>query len=1346
MKKITSLMMMLVLCCVGAYAQVATDFVDKVIKVGTAQAEMVPGQWYFLHTPRNPNTDADTHVMPGETQPGTGGFVYDNTSNLMVSTAEVRDQLAAEEGVNANDYMKYLVRFVAVEGEEGAYNIQFGNGKWVNEAPGSETMNNNSYIAGLAGKYNFYLIKLNGTPNSAGRFGWNKYNMQDRVDNNGAGNSVVFWASGETVPEGDQLNAEDGSLIVGNKIWQIYDVVELGQADMYYETFMSMVNTATEIAAREDGNYIDNLKNNINVGNSYGNYRPEDVAAFLAIHEQVEELIGAVDGGEGMEYVQQFYPTREDLEAFHNSYKAADEQVRTNKIPLAVNDIADGYYIINNPMKWLANDTIRYTQEEADAYNEENGYMEGEEGFATTESIKEVRQVVAPAKGLCSLDYEGEPWLGWYPAQQNSNFLWKIEKLAGSDTKYRLINMDKGLTFNGVPTSASTKMVENDTVTVFFDYRGSLNLPVPGTLASENQTGDAVTTYSIRNTFQGNEGSANAVHCGGHSAGAGQYGFVVGWYGDPEASRWYLTPVDEATADQWMNGDEAKVRKMVNEANGIVGSVPAQFEIAKDIKTTIFDNDSVVVNASQFYSQYTTEDQQKIPDGKTVYDFLIDGQQSTYWHSRWEDGDAAFKTHYLQIEANETLNGLYAAKITRRPVSGDHITKLAVKGYEEAPTDETTFEEGKDLATLTLPLGANNETIVSAVFDATGCTYLRFYSLETKAAANGGGSNRGYWHASEFNVFKAEQGTVYEKTQYQVRAAIISRLQAAMDAWTAANYSAEDASLINNEAFKAAYDELVAANEAWKAVYVDPAELREAVKAAPAANLFVIGNNPGQWKEGSVTPVATVNEAQAYDETGAYTPAESERLIKAIADVTEKAFDAANKVETGKWYRIKFPTEEMYDTYEWSKTGAKDVYHENAGVQQYPALFGKTAAAGKGTTTYVPFERTNDAGELVNDTVATYEATVVEDARDFANGNQIYFYEGEDLEYIAEGSDLFRFIQATDSSYIIQNKATGLFLRGGSPATLSDIPTYFYSKAIGAGANLITFTDVLGEKVQHRNLHGERSTNRLVCWEASNLGSNSGLLIEEVEAVAEEPATAYTTKLWPGSYYAYTRPVDITIAPDAGATAYGAELVVTETDTTVYLKKIEAETIKAGTPYILIADLVGEYITPADRLAEIAQSYIDAGEYGYIQKQEAAQLRDDEYAAIELDHGMVVDTLQKGNGSLVGTFRSLTVEAGQGLVTNNNGFKHTLVNTNVGAFGAYVKSAFDPESADVLGTIAVKIEGSIEDGIDQILGNVAKGGNIYTVDGKLVGKGNINAINNLPAGIYIVNGVKVTKK
>lgn len=252
MKKITSLMMMLVLCCVGAFAQ-ATELDGKIIKIGKVRTEVVPGEWYFLHTPRNPNQDADAYATDEGDIQSFGGLVYDNTSDVKVTATSVIDDLTGQDGVSAAEHMNKIVRFVAVAGEENVYNIQFGNGKWMADSPRSETLTHNQYLGGLAGKYNFYPVKFNGTPNSRGRFGWNKFDMANRVDNNGAGGTIVFWGEGENLAGNEDITCEDESGIKGNRVWEIFAVDIVGEKDPYEGAVESLVSVLDEIDAREGG-------------------------------------------------------------------------------------------------------------------------------------------------------------------------------------------------------------------------------------------------------------------------------------------------------------------------------------------------------------------------------------------------------------------------------------------------------------------------------------------------------------------------------------------------------------------------------------------------------------------------------------------------------------------------------------------------------------------------------------------------------------------------------------------------------------------------------------------------------------------------------------------------------------------------------------------------------------------------------------------------------------------------------------------------------------------------------------------------------------------------------------
>ncbi|MDO4756828.1 MAG: hypothetical protein Q4A54_10805, partial [Parabacteroides sp.] len=341
MKKITSFLTLMVLCSVVALAQevVGSELpVNKQIKIGTAQAEVVPGKWYVVYNPRPSagSSLAQDFVLPGESIPWTGGLVVDMGAGERVRKSQtvIIDEMNSENGVNANDYMNYLVRFCVPDSLEGVYNLQFGTGNWLASQLSSVSSQSD------AGMYNFYLVTINDIPNSFGRFGWNKFDMADRVDNNGAGNTVAFWDSG--IITGESENWTSAEQISANKIWQIFDIHILGDADIYAYALEDLLDEYSRITGSQDGAFIEILQNGVNVGTSYGNYRPEDVAAFLTIQANVENLMFTWEM-DGREAVQVQYPHTDDLTALIQEYSGAVEALEANKIPLAMTSIAPGY-------------------------------------------------------------------------------------------------------------------------------------------------------------------------------------------------------------------------------------------------------------------------------------------------------------------------------------------------------------------------------------------------------------------------------------------------------------------------------------------------------------------------------------------------------------------------------------------------------------------------------------------------------------------------------------------------------------------------------------------------------------------------------------------------------------------------------------------------------------------------------------------------------------------------------------------------------------------------------------------------------------------------------------------
>ena len=1281
MKKITSFLMMMVMCCVSAFAQF-----DESLTAVTDLSELNDNAVYTIHSERTFLLYSD--ACPNVIATGNGKIVGNVTWNPFDE-----DQ-----------------QFKIIKIEEKFYLFSVGAQMYVNDG--------GNY--GVAPETEFKI-----TPSATESYPWMLGLGSNFMNSQGTGQT----------DNGIQVNTwstEDP----GNH-YNIY-AVDMSQYDPYALAFDNLVNAHNAI----DPTFVDELKAGQNVGDRPGNYIPENVNAFLALYDAVEELMFVLED-QGLEAVQAQFPTAADLDKYREEYNAAYNKVRNDKVPLAMSGIKPGYYTFNNCLFWYTtkNDTVFYTQEEADAANAESGLIEGDEGYIAAGDVKEVKstQVAQPIKSLYSKHDESTDadWAAWGTQQPKAEFLWKIEAVEGKPTEYRMINMANGKTHISISQSTNSKLALNDTATVCFDWRNDEQEVIFANAEGVQDTA-IVVAFNIRSSKQA-EGAYNYFHCGGHSNGAGTGSWIVGW-ADGGATRWYMTPVDEATAEEWMFGPEAQLRAMIEKGDSIANAFPAQLEVAKDLVANV-DTTKSVANIETFSSPYHCP-----AEGNMEH--LFDGiynNTGNFWHSNWQSGNGyGYSTqngsNYFVVEdVNSYINGGLAIMVARRPVANDHLTQLTVYGTNDAYDAAADLERilaGEDdtntwteLGVLNTPYGNGSEYITSNAIEFEG--QFKYYKFVATATT----TSRGYFHMGEFRLFPATISKRYETTQYDARQTQADALAAAIAAWEEKEFSADSLELLEDESFAAAYEAIVAAAEAWGKVYVNPAALREVIAAAPAENLFVIGNNPGQWKEGVVTPTATVAAAEAYNAAGAYTPAESEAHIEAIAKAEADIWAAANKIETGKWYRFSFPTEEMFDTYGWGKANIGATIN-NYEIETASALFGKTLAVGKTLTTYVPYI-TDEGNE---DTVTVHS---VETTEEWYEGDRLGYFEDAEFE---DGEDLFQFIQATDSTYIIQNKATGLFVRGGRPVTLSAIPSYFSAnEPLGAGGNAISYTNVLGKaENQYIYLHAEQQTQLLTCWNDKS-ALKSMMMIEEVEAVTEAPATEYTTKLWPGKVYTYTMPVDVKVVD--GATAYGAELSMEENDTTVVLKAIASETISAGTPFIMIADLEGEYISTADRLKQLASQICETqGKYGKNEQALANTQLNDEYALVEMDHGMEVDTVVTELLGLQGTMKAVTVAPGKAVVANENGFAHLRLQTSMAAYSAWLTADFDPKSADVLSTLEINIDGSVDTGISEVLDKVAKSGNIYNAAGQLVGKGNINTVNNLPAGIYIVNGVKVTKK
>ncbi len=305
--------------------------------------------------------------------------------------------------------------------------------------------------------------------------------------------------------------------------------------------------------------------------------------------------------------------------------------------------------------------------------------------------------------------------------------------------------------------------------------------------------------------------------------------------------------------------------------------------------------------------------------------------------------------------------------------------------------------------------------------------------------------------------------------------------------------------------------------------------------------------------------------------------------------------------------------------------------------------------------------------------------------------------------------------------FALQNRATGLFVnakaKNNADVTMELMPSFVEPAAIGYGENTLRVDNFDGTYCSY--LHIQKTNHQLVTWNDNSVGSNSGLMIEEVESSNEQTDFAFTKDLQYGEINAWCYPVDL-ITSETEGKVYSVAGIYTGEDQTVYLALDEAEKVKAGQPVLYINGAPEDYVEGTEEVPAVKDPIIFTIS-----------------TTFNFEEGV--------DNGLIGTLKSTKVNSG--VCT----FEKNLIKTvedeagaTVAANSAYLD--FDA-CAKVDSEHALNIVLDDPTGIQNTLVNVSKSGNIYTADGKLVrANGTLNDMKGLGTGIYIINGVKVLVK
>ena len=802
------------------------------------------------------------------------------------------------------------------------------------------------------------------------------------------------------------------------------------------------------------------------------------------------------------------------------------------------------------------------------------------------------------------------------------------------------------------------------------------------------ETADNETSVFIRMAEKKDEN--NSLHQSGHGGGTGVSGTLVGWYAvvsneAQPASLWVFESVPESEVQAIMEAyiPVKERNEMLVEYHKIYDDAASKIEVAKD---PIIGENGLITSADQLSSPWTESSEGSL-------EALIDGNPSSYWHSAWSSGNVANHTHYLQVALPDGDYSELTLQITRRPVQNDHVTLWGVYGSNDPEAADEAWEV---VASLPTPFGNNTETINTKGFETKGFKYLRFY-------IDGTTTGRGYGHASEFQLFPISQNP---NSQY----AKLGEIATTLDAIVKAQADKEE-----DEITKEDYETLKDAYEAFIGQIVDPTELRQLLAQLEGkTSMIVIGTQPGFWKDNSTA--AAFNDAydaaKAYNEAGVYTHTESEHHVATLTRLSNTITDAAIGIEEGKWYRFRFGTEDEYDQYGWEKGPASESVLEATQDVLHEALFGKYVTIGNIASETIEYKEDvldgdgQPTGEQ-NDRTATQYTIEEAVLSEVSVGQSLVIDATSDIPN--PDFALFRFVAANDSAYMIQNKATGLFIKTGTTghAILSVHPSLFKVSAMGYGANAIKAFSIAN--ADNNYLHIQAGDNALVTWNANTPGSNSTLYIEEAEAVASDyDGSSFNISMKPGSVNTFCYPVEISAAEGM----YGINRI--EGNELVLAPLTKAV---AGRPFI----------------------YINGETENYD-----AEL-DDDYEPVPFKHGYEINPEPYTSSYLKGTYNQITLERGD-VVAEGNQFviiKDVMHGGIVAANQAYISKENNFTISEAV-TLNITTE---EDGIAAAIADVAKNGVIYTIDGRVVSRnGNLNTISRLPKGIYLLNGRKVTVK
>ena len=1054
------------------------------------------------------------------------------------------------------------------------------------------------------------------------------------------------------------------------KYWHAADInlYQPGEYELYQKMMSDFVTKYDPYLWGEDPN----------IGTDPGQYTDkESFDAFLAILQQVNQII--------LEEIER--PSNEEIEALINQATEYWNAYQASKVEYTLP--ADGYYRI------IAN---------LDYYKTIDTGEVDEFGDPITERIDGIKK---------SIYAKMDSLAAWHTLDlEDCRDVWYITR--NEDNTVNMINAATEMGFYQMGSPVRMHIADSAKV-MKLDWAGKEEVTFNGETKERDilyirKDGDPTNGYYLHQLSHGRgtgEGNNLCVWNATYTMGAP-------YDSDKGTSEWFLEPVSNEEAQALIEA-YAPIKNhdvLVMQYKDILSKAQAGMEVALEAYSQAY-----ITKNEQFSSSVTEPNEGSLNN-------LLDADPGTFWHSAWSSGSRPMGTHFIDVTFDEPIEGTVYAWIQRRGTNSNDDNPILWNIY--GSNDETSLESQADYESgvtedemraqvvagweiiedsVSTPWSSSAATVVTPEFNVTTpYKYMRFVCIGT-TGPNASYENRGYFHMGGFQIYKT-----IGKPQIEAMGEVGTTMQAEIE--KGVNIADEDITIEDLNSLTAAY-------EAFKALLKDPTEMRNTVaqyKNYP--DMLVVGEEPGTWDgDAEANALAEIiTAANEYDKGGSYDQAKLDEYVAGIKAAAETFMKAAKGINTDKWYRFRFPTEETYTKYNWSNGNI--IQNEGYNIGN---LWGQ----------YVAVANFLSTGDYEGD-----PDIVVKENEEMREGDALYFTEMDDISN--EDASLFRFIAIGDTAYIIQNKATGLYLNckstNNNDVSLSLNPTTFQVTPSGYGS--ILFAGKALDGTNKTNLHAQRADHRLVTWESAEPSSNSGLWLETVADVANDVAASFYRSYIPGKIYASCNPTSVKTASDEVGLYTVAGTYTEGEENFLALNKI-AET-KAGVPYIAIIGNPEDYVESEEDLSETFE-FQQIGD-GFVAKADSINGLVGTYDGLTADKGMVVFV-----DNTAATAEDKVVEE-----TDEEGNTQyvSVSNRTVGRNSAYLK--FGYAEADPAGTydLVIKIDGTpTVVGIQNALESVAKSGTVYDLSGRQVKKNaTLNDLKGLGRGIYILNGVKVMVK